>query len=312
MIEEPALEERLAAASNLMALQMAPFVTPISGVLDDNSGKHVGSGGYVHWRGKRLLLTNDHVAKTVSQHPLARKCFDSEDYLRITNPFTAKAAPFDLAVSPVDDHWNSVRHSAMAFPDHRFEQSHAPRQAEYLFLLGFTGEKSYFSAMGQTLFTPGTPYLTQEYDETLEPEKTRRSISHPAFDPHYHFPAMASGGDDSYRRQEKLDPARSAWDERLVGLEHQNPRVYTTRGNLDAWRRAPHGYRLGMGYGRSVPLRDAHRARRPISLRSRRVTDDIAIIRPISRQSRACWHFRSVSAPSPDQGPPEPLPRSRA
>lgn len=187
MIEAPTLEERLAAASNLMALQMAPFVTPISGVLDDNSGKHVGSGGYVHWRGKRLLLTNEHVAKTVSQHPLARKCFDSEDYLRITNPFTAKTAPFDLAVSPVDDHWNSVRHSAMAFPDHRFEQSHAPRQAEYLFLLGFTGEKSYFSAMGQTLFTPGTPYLTQEYDETLEPEKTRRSISHPAFDPHYHF-----------------------------------------------------------------------------------------------------------------------------
>ncbi|WP_146208957.1 hypothetical protein [Azospirillum sp. TSO22-1] len=233
MSEEPTLEDRLATVSNLMTLQMAPFVTPISGILDENSGQHVGSDGYVHWRGKQLLLTNDHVAATVAQHSLARKCFDSEDYIRITAPFAAKAAPYDLAVSPVDDHWNSVCHSAMSFPDHRFEAGHAPLQAEYLFVLGFTGEKSYFSAMVKMLFTPGTPYLTQEYDETLEPEETRRSLSHSAFDPDYHFALQwhpeATTATDGRKSSIPLDPhgmsGSFVWNTRLV--------EFTQRG--EAW-----------------------------------------------------------------------------
>lgn len=156
MSEAPTRKDHLAAVSNLLALQLAPFVTPISGKLDELTGQHVGSGGYIHWRGKRLLLTNEHVAATVARHSLARKCFDSEDYLLITNPFTTTAAPRDLAVSLVDDLWKHVRHSGMAFPDHRFETTHAPLKAEHLFVMGFTGEKSYFSAMGQMLFTPST------------------------------------------------------------------------------------------------------------------------------------------------------------
>jgi hypothetical protein len=75
----------------------------------------------------------------------------------------------------------------MAFPDHRFAKRHALLQGEYLFTIGFTGEKAHYSPSLETLFTRGTPYLTQEYDEALEPEESRRPIKHPEFDPDYHF-----------------------------------------------------------------------------------------------------------------------------
>lgn len=97
-------------------------------------------------------------------------------------------APADLAFSPIDDSWNAVGHSAMAFPDHRFEEKHAPIQGKYLFLMGFSGEKAHYSPSFKMLFTTGTPYLTQEFDETLEMEVTKRPIRHPDFDPIYHFP----------------------------------------------------------------------------------------------------------------------------
>jgi hypothetical protein len=185
--QQPTLEEQLAVVSNLMSLQMQAFVTPISGALADGTATHVGAGGYVEWHRNRLLLTNEHVAREVRKHSLARKCFDAPDYLHINNPFQAITAPQDLAFSPIDDRWNAVTHSAMAFPDYRFEEKHALLQGEYLFVLGFTGEKAHYSPTFETLFTTGTPYLTQEYDEALEPEDSKRPIKHPDFDPDYHF-----------------------------------------------------------------------------------------------------------------------------
>lgn len=56
--QQTTLEERLAFVSNLMTLHMQPFVTPISGVLNDGTAVHVGTGGYVEWRRRRLILTN--------------------------------------------------------------------------------------------------------------------------------------------------------------------------------------------------------------------------------------------------------------
>jgi hypothetical protein len=185
--QQPTLDEQLAVATHLMSLQMESFVTPITGALADGTATHVGSGGYIEWRRKQLLLTNEHVAREVAKHSLARKCFDSSNYLHINNPFRVQTAPEDLAISFVDDRWTANTHSAMAFPDHRFEPRHAPMRGEYLFLMGFTGEKAHYSPTFEMLFTTGTPYLTQEYDEALEPEETKRPIRHPDFDPAYHF-----------------------------------------------------------------------------------------------------------------------------
>ncbi len=245
--KQPTLEEQLAAASNLMSLQMQPFVTPISGALADNTAVHVGTGGYVEWRKKRLLLTNEHVAREVKKHSLARKCFDSPDYLHINNPYQVLTAPEDLAVSPVDDRWNDVSHSAMAFPDHRFEERHAPVQAEYLFVMGFTGEKSRYSPSFNMLFTTGTPYLTHEYDEALEPEETKRKIKHPDFDPAYHFAMQwhpeATTPTDGKTSSVPLDPhgmsGSLVWNTRLLEFaakeEPWTPGVARLTGVLWGW-----------------------------------------------------------------------------
>lgn len=244
---QPTQEEQLAVASNLMSLQMQPFVTPISGALADKTATHVGTGGYIEWRKKRLLLTNEHVAREVAKHSLARKCFDSPDYLHINNPFAVAPAPLDLAVSPVDDRWNANVHSAMVFPDHRFEAKHAPLQREFLFLMGFTGEKAHYSPSFEMLFTTGTPYLTQEYDETLEPEDTRRQIKHPDFDPAYHF-AMhwhpeATTPTDGKSSSIPLDPhgmsGSFVWNTRLVEFSQRGetwtPGVARLTGILWGW-----------------------------------------------------------------------------
>ncbi len=187
MKQSQAMQDHLAMVANLMSHQMQSFVTPISGAISDRTATHVGTGGYIDWHRQRLLLTNEHVARDINEHSLARKCFDSPDYIHINNPFKVLGAPQDIAVSDVDDRWNVVPHSAMAFPDYRFEKVHAPVQAEYLFLMGFTGEKAHYSPSFETLFTTGTPYLTQEYDPTLEPEENQRVISHPDFNPEHHF-----------------------------------------------------------------------------------------------------------------------------
>jgi len=245
--QQPTLEEQLAIVSNLMSLQMQPFVTPISGALTDGTAVHVGTGGYVEWRQRRLLLTNEHVACEVNKHSLARKCFDSPDYLHINNPYQVLTAPADLAFSPVDDRWNAVVHSAMAFPDHRFEEKHAPVQGEYLFVMGFTGEKARYSPSFNMLFATGTPYLTQEYDETLEPEETRRPIKHPDFDPICHFAMQwhpeATTPTDGKTSSIPLDPhgmsGSLVWNTRLQEFaatgETWTPGVARLTGILWGW-----------------------------------------------------------------------------
>lgn len=247
MSQQSTLQNQLAIASNLMSFQMEPFVTPISGALADGTAIHVGTGGYIAWHRKRVLLTNEHVAREVNKHSLARKCFDWPDYIHINNPFRTQCAPRDLAVSPVDDRWNADKHNAMTFPEHRFEKTHAPAQAEYLFIMGFTGEKSHYSASLETLFTKGTPLLTQEYDEALEPEETRRPISHPDFDPAFHFAmhwhpeeATSTGGKAS---SIPLDPRGMSgsfvWNTRLAEFakrgETWTPGVARLTGIVWAW-----------------------------------------------------------------------------
>jgi hypothetical protein len=48
---------------------------------------------------ERMLLTNEHVAREVHKHSLARKFFDAPDYLHINNPYITVGAPEDLAIT---------------------------------------------------------------------------------------------------------------------------------------------------------------------------------------------------------------------
>jgi hypothetical protein len=134
-MQQPTRENRLSTASSLMCLQMQPFVTPISGALEDGTAVHVGSGGYVEFQRQRFLLSNHHVAAAVAKHSLARKFFDAPEYLRVNQPWHSVSAPEDLAASRVDDTWNHVIHSGMAFPEHRFARAR-PFKASICLLWG--------------------------------------------------------------------------------------------------------------------------------------------------------------------------------
>jgi len=96
--QQPTLQEQLAVASNLLSIQLQPFVTPISGALVDGTAIHVGTGGYVEWHRNRLLLTNEHVAREVKKHSLARKCF--EPPARLWRAFVADPRALGRSVIP--------------------------------------------------------------------------------------------------------------------------------------------------------------------------------------------------------------------
>ena len=241
------MKQLMGFISQTMSFQAQPFLTPISGALSDNTARHVGSGGYVSFQNKRFLITNEHVAREVNSQSLARKYFDCPDYLLINNPWQCLEAPVDLACSSIDARWSTVIHSAMALPELRFCSRHAPAKGEFLFVLGFTGEKARYSPSFDMLFTTGTPYLTQKYDETLKIENTNQAIQHPDFDPTYHF-AMhwnpeATTSTDGDLSSVPLDPhgmsGSLVWNTRFVEYQERgeewSPGVARLTGILWGW-----------------------------------------------------------------------------
>jgi hypothetical protein len=163
-----------------MRLVMMPFVTPLVRSETDGGATHVGSGGYVELSDRKLLLTNDHVVLE-GHGRLTHKFFDCENYFPFVNAFASQVQPRDLAVSPVDQTWKKVSHSAMAFPAHRFATKHAPVENELLFMLGFAGARAYYSPSMNIMLTHGTPYLSQE------PAGAKSDIKSEGLAPDIHF-----------------------------------------------------------------------------------------------------------------------------
>lgn len=157
-------EERLRLSvetTNAMRAHVTPFLTPVSRVLSETEGELVGTGSYVRWKGRVLLVTNEHVAEAREQHSLAHQFHGSEDILRLTEPMVAIPHPEDIAAGPIREQvWSNDGHSALAIPEDRFAAKHDPVDGELLFMAGYSGERSTFS-FGH-LVSRGTSYLTQE------------------------------------------------------------------------------------------------------------------------------------------------------
>jgi hypothetical protein len=88
-----------------------------------------------------------------------------EHYVRVQEPFWALGEPVDAAIARIHDRdWSAIEHDAEALPCGRLAMTHSPHENELLFVVGFSGQRSRFSPSLGTLFTRGTPYLTQEAD----------------------------------------------------------------------------------------------------------------------------------------------------
>ena len=144
-----------------MIEHIQPYLSPISRVLSETEGEHLGSGSYLELEGKKYIITNEHVAKHLATHSLTHQFFGNETILRLTKPAITKLAPIDVAVSEIpDSSWCLFDHSALAIPSERFAAIHNPAEHECLFFAGYSGQRSRF--LFDHLITPGTPYLTQE------------------------------------------------------------------------------------------------------------------------------------------------------
>jgi hypothetical protein len=140
-----------------------PYTSAISRELEPNFGQHLGSGLYLGVRGETYLLTNEHVARAINQNPIAHQLIDGEGATRVMNPFQVARYPYDMALTRIErEAWSHEKTARCALDVSNMAGKHDPVDGDFLFMLGYSGNRSYFSATFETLFANGTPYLTQE------------------------------------------------------------------------------------------------------------------------------------------------------
>lgn len=155
--------EICADATKRMIGHLQPCLSPISRVLSEDEGEHLGSGAYFESNQKKFLITNEHVVKHLANNSLTHSYFQCDDILKLTKPAISEPHPVDVAISCIpESSWNMVNHSGEAIPIARFAQKHNPIKHELLFFAGYSGERARF--LFSSLVTRGTPYLTQECD----------------------------------------------------------------------------------------------------------------------------------------------------
>jgi hypothetical protein len=153
------------------------FATPISKVINHDDGQAWGTGYYIELSAQRYLLTNEHVARALTQNSLGHQFLDDDGVYRATNPFHAYELPFDVAVSRIDPQiWGKKPHGTAPIPEDKWAFAHAPVDGEILFLKGFSGSQSRF--LFGTLFNNATSFGCQQVP--LPAGDSR-------FDPRFHF-----------------------------------------------------------------------------------------------------------------------------
>ncbi|XHC26751.1 MAG: DUF2934 domain-containing protein [Phycisphaerales bacterium] len=149
------------AVCQAMAQHTQPFTAAIHRVVSHEYGEPCGTGSYLRLLGNVYLLTNDHVARYVQQGGLSHQPRQDDYAHRIIHPFLSMPEPVDSAISRVDDEsWNLATKSAI--PASRIAPSHSTAQHELLFLQGYPGERSRWSALANGPISRSVPYLTQE------------------------------------------------------------------------------------------------------------------------------------------------------
>lgn len=146
-----------ATTSQAMADYVPKFMTPISRVISNDEGELGGTGSYLAIDGSTFVLTNEHVAVTLKRHALAVKFYGNEQFFALRSDFAGISAPTDASIAHVD---MSDAVPATPVPLSLYANHHQSVEGELLFIAGYPGQRSKF--MFNTLFSPLTPYLTQE------------------------------------------------------------------------------------------------------------------------------------------------------
>lgn len=153
--------ETQATVCTAMADYTHPFVVAIQRVISNDLGEPCGTGSYLRLRGHTYILTNDHVARHMTTGGLSHQPRADDFAHRFVHPFLSVGPPVDAAISRIDDEsWNSA--TKKAIPASRVAQAHNTVEHELLFLQGYPGERTRWSAFANGPIARAVPYLTQE------------------------------------------------------------------------------------------------------------------------------------------------------
>lgn len=216
-----------------MGEHTASMIVALSRILSHEEATPLGTGTYISLRGKTYVLTNEHVARFMESSGIAHYPRHNDYAHRLTNAFIAMTSPVDAALSRIDDaSWKATTKEALAAE--RLDRKHEPVERELLFIHGFPGERSRWSAFAEGLVMDSIPYLTQEAPPP--------SSFHPNLFALHYNPELAREG---LGKSEvlPLPPGFSGslvWNTRFVENEMQNnsdwsPEKATATGLVCTW-----------------------------------------------------------------------------
>jgi len=171
-------EDHVRQVSDVMTWHTADYITPICVVLSHECGELLGTGTFLRLNGTPYILTNEHVARVRLTHSLSHFGGDEQrSVYRIVHPFFCITDPTDAAITRLDEQV-AKRIARDVFPSVRFEPSYAPAHGEILFIHGYPGVNSRFSALAAGVLTRTLPFATPEVPLPPIPDK---------YDPAIHF-----------------------------------------------------------------------------------------------------------------------------
>lgn len=144
-----------------MKTHCLPYVTPVSREISETEGTLEGSGAYIEFSGKRLMLTNEHVLREWQRRKFAHQFYGCEDVFRLAAPLGLESHPVDAAICEISEPlWQGRSHQAEMVSASRLAVRHDPVPGELLFFCGFPQQRSQF--LFDHLASRATPLLTQE------------------------------------------------------------------------------------------------------------------------------------------------------
>jgi hypothetical protein len=145
------------------------YVTPISHAVEYEWGGLEGTGGYIGFGGKRLLLSNEHVLRDWETRQFCHQFHGCDDVFKLDKPQALEPHPVDSAVCVIENKiWEMRRHSAEVVPVKRIAERHKPVPGELLFLVGYPQQRS--KSLYRNLFNEALQLTTQEPPDSPIPD----------------------------------------------------------------------------------------------------------------------------------------------
>jgi hypothetical protein len=137
------------------------YLTPISHAVEHDWGVLEGTGAYIGFDERRLLLSCEHVLCDWGTRQFCHQFLGCEDVFKLQKPLALESHPVDAAICTIEDNvWNMRPHRAEIVPAARVAPRHEPVAGELLFFAGYPEKRS--KSLYKNLISRATRLVTQE------------------------------------------------------------------------------------------------------------------------------------------------------